>query len=93
MKITRKPFDTSKIYAKGKILWPVIFKDKRYFKDMRKIENILKRTGDKNWRDICDFKNAINSMVYTLKNNIDEYPAAYYGKARVFLNDLQRIFS
>lgn len=86
--ITREPFDTSKIYAKGRVLWPVVFKDKRYYRYMRKIENIINQTSGYSWQDIKKFHNLIEKMASLLKSNIDEYPAGYYGEAKVFLRQL-----
>jgi len=89
--ITRKPFDTTRIYAEGRILWPVVFKDKRYYKYMRQIERIVNKTSSKSWDDIKKFYQIRDEMVYILKSNISEYPSGYYGKARVFLNDLSHL--
>ena len=92
-KITRKPFDTSRIYAEGRVLWPVIFKDKDYIVYTRKIERIIEYTGERTWNQIKEFNKLVDSMEQILQSRVHEYPARYYGQAKVFLNDLQRILS
>lgn len=86
-----KPFDPESVYAEGRVLWPVIFKDKRFRREIAGIEKILRDRSDRQWKDIEKFLDLIGSMHSKLMQGIRTYPASYYGEGAVFLDQLKRI--
>jgi len=79
----------------GDVAWPIVLRDEVYLDDTKYIEKCFREraaAGSLSYQQFTLVEAAFASLRDSLKQNVDEYPAAKYGEARTFVDSLRYEF-